>query len=243
MPNQPDDTEAYNRFQRAYCEGPVSRTITPRESRHVVRQLNEVLRVAALTTDDRVLEVGCGMGRFTLKLAERGINVEGLDLSPVLLDRLRASAGERLNIRLHCSDVLAPPPALHDSFDVVLAFLVLHHLRDVGDAIAAMALMLKPGGRLIILDANGYNPLFYLQIVLMRGITWQGDKGMMQMRPRIVRDAMLKAGLHESAVTRFGFLPAFVTDRAWGSRLDAALERLPLPDVLHAFQIFSARRT
>lgn len=237
-----DDAETHNRFQRAYCEGAISRTIAPRDSRHVARQLNETLRVAALKREDRVLEVGCGMGRFTLRLAERGISIEGLDLSPVLLDRLRANGGTRLNIPLHCADVLAPPPVLHGAFDAVLGFFVLHHLRGLRDAMAAMARMLKPGGRVILLDANGYNPLFYLQILLMPAMTWRGDKGMLQMRPRVIFDAMRHAGLGDPVVTRFGFLPAMVTDRSWGSQLELELERLPLPDVLHAFQIFSARR-
>lgn len=237
-----DDSETHNRLQRAYCEEAISRTIVPRESRHVRRQLAEVTRVAALTSTDRVLEVGCGMGRFALMLAGRGIHVEGLDQSPVLLDRCRAYNSGRYDIPLHCSDALAPPAALHDSFDVVLGFFVLHHLPDVDKAIAAMSRLLKPGGRLVLLDANGYNPLFYLQILLMRGMTWQGDKGMARMRPGVVFAAMRNAGLSDLAVERFGFLPAFVVDRAWGARLDLALEHMPSPDVLRAFQIFSARR-
>ncbi len=238
-----DDSETHNRFQRAYCEDAISRTIVPRDSRHVRRQLAEVTRVAALTSKDRVLEVGCGMGRFSLMLAERGIRVEGLDQSPLLLDRLRAHNGGRFDIPLHCSDALAPPTALHDSFDVVLGFFVLHHLQDIDKAIVAMSRLLKPGGRVVLLDANGYNPLFYLQILLMPGMTWKGDKGMAQMRPGVVFGAMRNAGLSELALARFGFLPAFVVDRPWGSRLDLAMERVPLPDVLHAFQIFSARRS
>jgi SAM-dependent methyltransferase len=243
MANRNDDIESHNRFQRSYCEDTISRTIVPRDSRHLRRQLNETMRVAAITREDRVLEVGCGMGRFTLRLAEQGVCVEGLDLSPVLLDRLRAYGGTRLKVPLHCSDALEPPVALHDSFDVVLAFFVLHHMKGLDEAIAAMSLMLKPGGRLVILDANGYNPLFYLQILMMPGMTWRGDKGMTQMRPPVVFKAMRSAGLTQPALTRFGFLPAFVVDREWGSQLDRAMERLPLPDILHAFQIFSARRS
>lgn len=237
------ENEAHNRFQRAYCEDAISRTIVPRDSRHLTRQLDETMRVAAITSEDRVLEVGCGMGRFTLMLAERGVCVEGLDLSPVLLDRLREYGGTGFEIPLHCSDALEPPAALHDSFDVVLGFFVLHHVKDLDEAIAAMSRMLKPGGRLVLLDANGYNPLFYLQILMMPGMTWQGDKGMARMRPGVVFGAMRNAGLRELALARFGFLPAFVVDRPWGSRLDLAMERVPLPDILHAFQIFSARRS
>ncbi len=239
--NRQDDIDAHNRFQRDYCENAISRTIVPRKSRHLTRQLDETMRVANLSGADRVLEVGCGMGRFTLMLAERGVRVEGLDLSADLLNRLRASNGERFDIPLYCADTLEPPAALRDSFDVVIGFFVLHHLKDLQGAVRSMSRMLTPGGRLVLLDANGWNPLFYLQMLMMRGMTWRGDKGMAQMRPGVIFGAMRDAGLSRLAVSRFGFLPAFVVDRPWGSRLDLAMERLPLPDVSHAFQIFSAQ--
>ena len=240
--NRRAEIEANNRFQIDYCEHAISRTILPRKSRHLTRQLDEVLRVASISRADRVLEVGCGMGRFTLMLAERGVRVEGLDLSPGLLDWLRSHGGLQAGIPLHCADALEPPPALHASYDVVLGFFVLHHLRDMNGAIAAMSCLLKPGGRLVLLDANGWNPLFYLQMLMMPGMSWRGDKGMAQMRPAVVFDAMRKAGLGRLALSRFGFLPAFVVDRPWGARLDLAMERLALPDVCHAFQVFSAQR-
>ncbi len=231
-----------NGFQRAYCEDFVAGTIVPRTSRHLTRQLDELLRVADLRPQDRVLEVGCGMGRFTLQLAERGVQVEGLDFSPVLLDRLRAFERGRFDIPLHVGDALSPPRELDGRFDAAVGFFVLHHLQDLDDAIKAIARVLKPRGRLVFLDANGYNPLFYLQILITPGMTWQGEKGMSRMRPKVVFQAMRRAGLHRPAVTRFGFLPSIVVDRTWGARLDAGLERFGLPDVLHAFQVFSAER-
>jgi len=240
--NRQEAIDAHNRFQREYCENAISRTIVPRDSRHIRRQFDETMRVAAVSGADRVLEVGCGMGRFTLMLADRGVHVEGLDLSPGLLNKLRAGGGARFDIPLYCADALQPPAALSASFDVVLGFFVLHHVEDVQGAVLSMSRMLKPGGRLVLLDANGWNPLFYVQLLLMRGMTWRGDKGMAQMRPSVVFGAMRNAGLSRLAVSRFGFLPAFVVDRRWGSRLDLAMERLPLPDVFRAFQIFSAHR-
>jgi SAM-dependent methyltransferase len=236
-----DELDAHNRFQQDYCEHAISRTIVPRDSRHLRRQLDETMRVGDVSGADRVLEVGCGMGRFTLMLAERGVHVEGLDLSPGLLKRLRAGGQTRFDIPLYCADTLDPPATLSDSFDVVMGFFVLHHLKDVHRAVKSMSRMLKPGGRLVLLDANGWNPLFFLQMLMMRGMTWQGDKGLAQMRPGVVFDAMRNAGLTRLAVSRFGFLPSFVVDHKWGSRLDLAMERLPLPDVCHAFQIFSAQ--
>jgi SAM-dependent methyltransferase len=234
--------EAHNRLQRAYCEDAISATILPRDSRHIMRQLDQVMRVAGARAGDRVLEVGCGMGRFTLRLAARGVRIEGLDLSPILLDRLRVNNAGRFEIPLHCSDVVTPPPDLLDRFDLIVGFFVLHHVKDVGEAVAAMSRMLRPGGRLVLLDANGYNPLFYLQILTTPGMTWQGDKGMAQMRPGVVFRALEQTGMTRFGLTRFGVFPAFVVDRRWGARMDAALDRVPLPGMFRAFQIFLAHR-
>lgn len=240
--NVRDDTDVHNRLQRAYCEDFVARTIVPRESRHLKQLLDEVVRVAGLVPEDRVLEVGCGMGRFTLQLAERGVRVEGLDLSPVLLDRFRGFEGSRFDIPLHSGDILNPPGELDGRFDVVLGFFVLHHLMDLDGAIAAMSRMLTPRGRMVFLDVNAYNPLFYLQILMTPGMTWQGDKGMLHMRPSVIFRAMRNAGLARPAVTRFGVFPSFVVDRPWGARLAVLTERLLPWNVCRAFQVFRAER-
>src|SRR5947207_11714729 len=104
-----DAVQEHTCFQRSYFDGSISRTIVPSDSRHFRRQLDETLRFASVTAADRVLEIGCGMGRGTLLLAERGVRVEGLDLSQALLDRLRAYNRGRFHIPIHCADVLNPP--------------------------------------------------------------------------------------------------------------------------------------
>jgi SAM-dependent methyltransferase len=233
---------AHNRAQRSYFEGPIQRTITPTDSRHLKRQLDQTLRFGGVTPRERVLEVGCGMGRCTLLMAERGLRVEGLDLSPALLDRLRAYDGGRFRIPLHCADVRHPPAELEGAFDVVVGMFVLHHLASLEECFAAMTRLLKPGGRMVFLEANAYNPLFYLQIALAAGMTWRGDRGIAGMRPPSIFEAMKAAGLGRLEMTRFGFLPASVADRRWGAELDAALERVPLWRAFLPFQLFRAER-
>lgn len=78
-----------------------------------------------------MLDVGCGMGRYTLILAERGFALEGLDLSPVLLQRLRVFNGGRFNIPLHGADVMNPPAELQERFDAVVGFFALHHMHEL----------------------------------------------------------------------------------------------------------------
>ena len=98
---QPTQIEQHNRRQRQYFEQTWKRTMQPAGTPYLRRQADEVMRFAGVAAGQHVLEVGCGEGRYTLLLAERGVRVEGLDLSPVLLDRLREHDGGRYNIPLH----------------------------------------------------------------------------------------------------------------------------------------------
>ena len=94
----------------------------------------------------RVLEVGCGMGRYTLLLAERGIRVEGIDLSaPAARPAARVTRSDRFDIPLHAGDVLAPPEPL-GTFDAVVGFFALHHIHDLPATYRAMAGLVAPGG-------------------------------------------------------------------------------------------------
>jgi SAM-dependent methyltransferase len=96
----------------------------------------------------RVLDLGCGKGRFSRPLAERGAMVIGLDLSAAMLlgaadiDRVRASAR-----------MLPFGPA---SFDGVMAVEVFEHLepRSLDQVCCEVRRVLRPGGTLVIVDKN-----------------------------------------------------------------------------------------
>ena len=105
-----------------------------------------------------------------------------------------------------------------------------------------MARTVKPGGRIVFLEPNAFNPLYYAQIAVTPGMTWQGDKGVAQMRMPVVGGAMTRAGLKSPRVERFGFFPPFVANTSIGARLEEALERFPLWRPLLPFQVFRAER-
>jgi SAM-dependent methyltransferase len=230
--------EEHNRVQLEYFERAGKHAMKPSAAPYVMRQVAELARFADLSAGERVLEVGCGMGRYTFCLAERGLAIEGLDISNVLLDRLRIFDAGRYNVPLHCSDILRPPSELERRFDAVVGFFTLHHLHDLPGCFHAMRRLLKPDGRIVFLEPNPLNILYYIQMLVVPGMSWQGDKGILKMRPGIVFDAMESAGLERLALRRFGFLPPFLTNRRWGAQIEDVLAGIRVWRRFLPFQLF-----
>lgn len=231
--------EGHNLAQKDYYGGKLRKRMIPSDSPYIRRQIDELLKFSGIGGDDDILEVGCGMGRYTLPLAARGMRIEALDLSPYLLDRLREFNGGRADIPLHCADLIEHPPGLAGRFDAVIGFFMLHHVHDLGLCFEAMARMLKGSGWVAFLEPNPLNAGYYAQITLSPGISWKGDGGVLRMRPANIVGAMQKAGFTGIKMTRFGFFPPMLANRAWGSRLEALLERLPPGRPFQAFQLFT----
>jgi tellurite methyltransferase len=96
----------------------------------------------------RALDLGCGVGRHALYLAEQGLSVEALDASPRGLDYGRTLAAERgLAVRFHQALVDALP-FRDGAFDYVLAWNVIYHglPAEVARAVAEVRRVLGAGG-------------------------------------------------------------------------------------------------
>lgn len=101
----------------------------------------------------RVLELACGTGRLTLPLAERGLEMTGLDLSPAMLSRARAKAHQAgVEARFIQGDMRAF--TLGERFDLIfIPINSICHLLTRADAEACLASVrahLAPAGRFVI---------------------------------------------------------------------------------------------
>lgn len=231
----------HNATQREYFASRVKPTMVPRDTPYVQRQIDRVLDALALPPNARVVEIGCGMGRYTIPLARRGVAVSGLDLTPELLERLRAFDGGQ-DVPLYCADILDAPATLHETFDAAIGFFTLHHLHDLEGSFTAMAGLLKADGRVAFVEPNPWNPLYYVQITLSPGMTWKGDKGILKMRRKTISEAMRRSGLELTDVKRFGFFPPFLANRGTFGRIERVIEAVPLLEPFLPFQLFTARR-
>jgi SAM-dependent methyltransferase len=114
----------------------------------------------------RILDIGCGTGRHSIELTERGyINLTGVDLSDTQLERAREKAKEKnLTINFQKQDARDLP--FHDEFDLVImicegAFPLMEtdkmNYRILQNAAAA----LKSKSKFIFTTLNGLFPLFH----------------------------------------------------------------------------------
>jgi SAM-dependent methyltransferase len=230
--------ESHNRQQIDYYTGRHSPRVdsarwnTPYAQRH----LDEVLAAAGVRPGERVVDVGCGPGKYTIGLADRGYDVTGLDLTPALLKQLREASPGVTAVE---GDLLDPPAELEGSFDAVAGFFVLHHLEDIDAAFVGGRRLARPGGRVVFIEPNGYFPGFYVQVTLTPGMSWRAEKGIPQMRAGRLRRSAHAAGMRDVTVTTFGAFPPALANKAWGRRLEARLERVPGWDRAKAFVVVS----
>lgn len=107
---------------------------------------------------ERVLELGCGSGNVSLRLAARWPDAAFtfVDAAPEMLELTRArlrseqpAAADRAQFIAQRFEELTLEPA---SIDTVVASLSLHHVQDVSIVYDRIAPMLKPGARLVMLD-------------------------------------------------------------------------------------------
>ncbi len=101
-----------------------------------------------------VADLGCGTGTLAVLLAEAGHRVSGVDYAPAMVAAARAKAADAgLDVDLREGDA-ADPPLPASSFDAVLSRHVLWAMPSPGDALDRWAALLRPGGRLVLVEGR-----------------------------------------------------------------------------------------
>jgi len=116
-----------------------------RKHAFVFRYGEEVIELLAPQRGERILDVGCGTGHLTSKIAGAGAHVTGIDSSAEMIASAR-TAYPALDFRV--AD--ATDFTFGELFDAIFSNAMLHWVKRAEDAVVSMSRALRPGGRFVV---------------------------------------------------------------------------------------------
>jgi SAM-dependent methyltransferase len=119
------------------------------------RRARFLIDATQLAPGVRCLELGCGTGEFTTRLADSGCDLTAIDISEASVRRCRERVGDRAEVVV--GNIETGEGLEGREFDAVVGVSVLHHV-DVDACLNAIGPLVRVGGRLAFSEPNRANP-------------------------------------------------------------------------------------
>ena len=140
-----------------------------RNARFVSDLGSPVVELLALRPGERILDLGCGDGVLTKKLADMGCEVVAVDSSVPQIE-----AARKLGLNAHA--ISGEDLPLNEEFDAVFSNAVLHWIKRADVMIAGAYRSLKPGGRFVA-ECGGYGCVHKIRTALVQALERRGLDG------------------------------------------------------------------
>lgn len=121
-----------------------------------------------LRPEDKILEIGCGIGTVVHELSKKGHNIIGIDISGEAIEYGRKKYGS-LCLEVQAAETL---PYEDESFDVVMSFDVFEHIKEIDTHISEVRRVLRPGGYYLFQTPNKYSNIIY-EILWTKSLQWR----------------------------------------------------------------------
>ena len=143
-------------------------------NRKVMTLLNDTIKKG-----DRVLDIGCGIGKWVLYLLENGVDCIGVDSSEIAVEKakqiIRDYTQETIIFKNQATDL----PFERNQFDAIISFGLLEHFPNHEDVLKYWTEFLRPGGKIIISVPNGLRWDWMFADVLFK---WYKQKSCLKMK-------------------------------------------------------------
>jgi ubiquinone/menaquinone biosynthesis C-methylase UbiE len=121
---------------------------------HRVTEAETLARMVSANENDRAVDLACGPGTLALRFAKHVRWICGLDITPAILERARQTAAhdgllDKLTFAIGDAQSL---PFADNSVDLAVTSYSLHHMSDPSRVISEMSRVVRPGGRVGIID-------------------------------------------------------------------------------------------
>ena len=228
------DDRGYN---QGWAEGRATNMRAERRCDYMIAQMRQPL-------SGTLLEIGCGRGENSHLLAKKtGLSVLGTDICVPFIEE----ANRRFqlpNLRYAVLDFNQAAQFDGERFDYIVGNGILHHLYyRLADALANMRRLLKPGGKIVFLEPNLYNPyvLSIFSIPPLRKLAHL-EPDEMAFTKRYVTGLLANTGYANIRVEYKDFLLPGIPDTliAPSIAIGAVLERVPVARMMSQSLFISA---
>lgn len=210
-------------------------------------EFDRVLGCLDLTKQKSIIDLGCGVGRYSLGFARLGHWVTAVDISSKSL-ALVSSQAKRYTIkaiRTLRHDFSSPKEK--NAYDIGICISTYHVISDSEEerirVLANFIQSIKPGGMLLLVEPNPANPLFYLFYLLYPGVQRENIRSFLGSSPFRLQRILGSIGMKDIRIHYVGFLPLRWMKMVPAVRLiNEILNRIPIINNFSAFSYITARK-
>lgn len=207
----------HNQIQSNYWDQEADRIFKINEemSQLAKKEIEDFFDYINLGSNQDILEIGCGAGRFTFPMLRKGNRVTGTDVSDKSLELLKRMAQkEGLAQNLKVKNIDFTKKIYKNQFDLVVIGNVIHHFIPERKQVIINNIVtaLKPGGKVAIWEPNAYCPMYLPWYAILelsgkeRGI-WAAEKGVFKSRFSEIKRLLENAGIKNVELKRHTLIP------------------------------------
>jgi SAM-dependent methyltransferase len=180
---------------------------------HYASQSREITDLIQRAVSPRLLEIGAGCGTESLWFCLKGARVTAIDINPGRLavarrrqKILEAALGRSMDVTFVQQSLFEIPPG--SRYDLIWMEQSFHHVEPRTQIFSMLANLLRPGGRIVVSEANAWNPILQAQLIRKRGLetlkTIVDEQGNAHLygNERILTPMRLVAGFKAVGITR-----------------------------------------
>ena len=130
--------------------------------------LEFLARTDLLKPEDKILEIGCGIGTVVNELSRNGHDIIGIDISGEAIEYGRTKYGD-IHLEVQAAEIL---PYEDESFEVVLSFDLFEHIAEIDKHISEVRRVLRPGGYYLFQTPNRYSNIIY-EMLWTKSLQWR----------------------------------------------------------------------
>ena len=138
------------------------------ERGNLLTNLEFLAQTGLLKSNDRILEIGCGIGTVVYELSKKGHDVIGIDISGEAIEYGRKKYGG-IYLEIQAAEIL---PYEDESFEVVLSFDLFEHIAEIDKHISEVKRVLRPGGYYLFQTPNRYSNIIY-ETLWTKSLQWR----------------------------------------------------------------------